>query len=77
MITAKNSSVAGLGIATEYYGLSTDTKPSEVPNGSTFLEMNTGNVYIYDAANGAWLSLTGDSSSNIASGDSNANGGGK
>ena len=61
MITAKNSSVAGKGTATEYYGLSTDTKPSEVPNGSTFLEMNTGNIYIYDAANGAWLSLTGGS----------------
>lgn len=31
-----------------YIGLSTDTKPSGVPAGSTFHEKNTGIQYIYD-----------------------------
>jgi len=36
----------------EFRGLSTDTKPTNdfVGNGSTFLEMNTGKVYVYNAA---------------------------
>lgn len=40
----------------EYFGLSTDTKPTtNVPNSAPFLEMDTGKVYLFDAANSAWL----------------------
>ena len=46
----------------ELVGLSTDTKPTEyngdkVSNGSTYYEMDTKNVYIYDAENSVWLSV--------------------
>jgi len=44
----------------ELVGLSTDTKPVNVAwlgNGSTFLEMNTGKVYIYDEDNKVWREL--------------------
>ena len=41
-------------------GLSTDTKPTntfqgkKIVNGSTFLEVDTQNVYFYDEENGTW-----------------------
>ena len=39
-------------------GLSTDTKPTtDVPNGSSFLEMDTGNVYMWDDENKQWRQL--------------------
>ena len=39
-------------------GLSTDEKPTEdVPNGSTFLEMDTGNVFVFDEENTRWRQL--------------------
>lgn len=39
-------------------GLSTDTKPTtDVPNGSSFLEMDTGNVYMWDEENEQWRQL--------------------
>lgn len=48
----------------EYTGLSGDTKPVDdeakkvsVPNGSTFLEMDTSDVYIYDKQNKTWRKL--------------------
>ncbi len=42
----------------DYRGLSTDTKPVEnVQNGSTFLEMDTGDVYIFNADGHAWVKL--------------------
>ena len=31
----------------QYEGISTDTKPTGVPNGSRFLELDTGKVYYY------------------------------
>lgn len=38
-----------------YFGLSADTKPTEeVANGSAFIEMDTGNLYFYDAENSNW-----------------------
>ena len=38
--------------------LSTDTKPTtDVPNGSSFLEMDTGNVYMWDEENEQWRQL--------------------
>ena len=44
----------------ELYGLSTDEKPTEkfghttIPNGSTFVEMDTLNVYFYDSDSDSW-----------------------
>ena len=44
-------------------GLSTDTKPTgtyhntRIQNGSSFLEMDTGKVFMYDAENAEWLEL--------------------
>ena len=42
MITTSN-------LTTEYRGLSTDTKPTEARNGDLFIEIDTGNLYIFDA----------------------------
>lgn len=40
----------------EYRGLSTDTKPTEnVVNGSSFIEMDTGSIFFFDAAGVEWL----------------------
>ena len=36
----------------KYYGLSTDSKPSNVKNGSIYLELNTPACYVY--YNGTW-----------------------
>lgn len=37
-------------------GLSTDSKPTEnIPNGSTFIEMDTGKVYFFNEAGPAWI----------------------
>ena len=39
----------------EFRGLSTDTKPTEkVANGSVYVEINTGKIYLYDAENEQW-----------------------
>lgn len=44
----------------ELYGLSGDSKPTEkfkgtkIENGSSFLEMDTSKVYLYDAENDEW-----------------------
>lgn len=34
--------------------LSTDTKPTDVANGSRLLEIDTSTLYLYDAANRVW-----------------------
>lgn len=46
-------------ILVELRGLSTDTKPTviqngEIENGSSFIEINTGKVYLYDASSKSW-----------------------
>ena len=38
-------------------GLSTDQKPVNVPNGSSFLEMDTGKVYVWDRQNQQWKEI--------------------
>lgn len=49
----------------EIRGLSTDTKPTTeiegmiVTNGSTYIEIDTGDTYMFDAANGVWHNITG------------------
>lgn len=46
----------------EYRGLSTDEKPilaneKKVTNGSTFLEMDTGKVFLYDEEHDEWIEV--------------------
>ncbi len=42
----------------EFRGLSTDVKPTErVGNGSIFIEMDTGKVYMFDKQNTEWKEL--------------------
>lgn len=42
----------------EYRGLSTDTKPIEnVDNGTIFIEIDTGKIYMYDLENEQWKEL--------------------
>lgn len=52
MVTVKPSNFIN-----EYYGLSTDTKPTfpKIPNGSIFFEMDTGDIYMWDIENGVWI----------------------
>ena len=38
----------------DLYGLSTDTKPTDVPNGSVFVEMDTSTIYGFDEENTTW-----------------------
>ena len=38
----------------ELYGLSTDVKPMNEANGSTFTEMDTGSGFCFDAENKIW-----------------------
>lgn len=41
--------------AQDYRGKSTDEKPKTAANGSTFLEIDTGNVFCYDAETSQWI----------------------
>ena len=46
-------------ILTELRGLSTDSKPTQIEeniieNGSAFIEIDTGDVYLYDIENEEW-----------------------
>lgn len=44
----------------QYEGLSTDTKPTTgVVNGSRFMELDSGKIYMFDADSAAWLEYTG------------------
>lgn len=47
------------GRTTEFYGLSTDEKPinEKVINGSTFLEIDTGSVFMFDEEGQTWVAL--------------------
>ena len=51
MITKESSS----GESTTFFGLSSDAKPVDgTKNGNAFIEMDTGKVYFFDAANSQW-----------------------
>lgn len=40
----------------EFTGKSTDAKPSgEIPNGSSFFEIDTSDIYFYDIDTKAWI----------------------
>lgn len=46
----------------ELRGLSTDTKPTEISgikvgNGSIFVEIDTGNIFLYDQENEEWKAI--------------------
>lgn len=41
----------------ELYGLSTDSKPTDVHNATLFLEMDTKKVYIFNGASSTWIEL--------------------
>lgn len=46
----------------ELRGLSTDTKPTElnskaIENGSQFIEIDTGKIYVYDLENEQWREI--------------------
>ncbi len=48
--------VKPMNMAQTFTGLSTDTKPLDgVYQGSMFIEIDTGDVYMYDGASGAWV----------------------
>jgi hypothetical protein len=42
----------------KYRGLSTDTKPTDCPNGSEFFEMNTGKTSYFNEASSTWVDPT-------------------
>lgn len=49
-------------VLVELRGLSTDTKPTEldgqkIENGSTFVEIDTGKIYMYDLENEDWKEI--------------------
>lgn len=39
----------------DFIGPSTDTKPVNVKNASTFYEMDTKKLFLFDEENGVWL----------------------
>ena len=41
----------------ELRGLSTDTKPTDVGNGSVFIEIDTGTIYMFDAVSKQWKEI--------------------
>jgi hypothetical protein len=61
MITSlKQYSVGENGVHIEVVGLSSDEKPTTmgsrtVANGSAFLEMDTGDLYLYDEDGSEWI----------------------
>ena len=63
MITiAKTEKFEDNKILVELRGLSTDNKPTEmsdkeIQNGSTFIEIDTGKIYLYDLENQQWKEI--------------------
>lgn len=42
------------------WGVSTDSKPTNVANGCALIEMDTSKVYFFDAENAEWLEWGGE-----------------
>lgn len=59
--------VSNTNMAMHYRGMEDDTKPTSAPNGSDFLEMDTGKIWYFDAENSEWVDPT-------ATDDNNADG---
>lgn len=49
MVTPQNNSTE------VFFGLSTDTKPTDVTNGSLFVEMDTARLFLFDEDTNSWL----------------------
>lgn len=45
--------VKPMNMAQEFSGLKTDSKPTDVYQGSVFIELDTGDVYMFDGS--AWV----------------------
>ncbi len=54
MITEKNASTVN-GPFKVLLGLSTDSKPTDVANGTAFVEINTGKKFLFNEAGSAWV----------------------
>lgn len=57
MVTNASDGEVTMNAAFDLRGLSTDTKPTNVPNGSTFFEINTSKVYAFDGNEKIWYEL--------------------
>lgn len=56
MITLDKMGDSFVTMCAEFKGLSTDLKPiNDVPNGSTFYEMDTQKVFMFDEENKVWI----------------------
>lgn len=51
------TNITSEGQFAKFAGLSTDTKPTDVPNASRFVEMDTATLYMYDAENQVWYPI--------------------
>lgn len=50
--------VTVVGNMTEFFGNSTDTKPTtNLVNGSTFVEVDTGDLYLFNEATSSWVKV--------------------
>lgn len=61
-------------IPTEFNLLSTDTKPTDCPNGSKVNEIDTGKQYLFDAENSVWYETTVSGGCGSATIDTQVNG---
>lgn len=53
---SKNICPSGNAATLEYYGKSTDEKPTDnIPNASVFYEMDTKKLWMFDEENSVWL----------------------
>ncbi len=52
-VTINRSENLGSNVVYEYSGLSSDTKPSDVPANTLFLELDTGDFYYFDGTDWA------------------------
>lgn len=54
MVTTTTNVYGATGAIVEIYCLSTDTKPTNVANGSKCIETDTSTLYIFDEENKVW-----------------------
>lgn len=57
MVTNASDGEVTMNAAWDLRGMSTDTKPTDVPNGSTFFEVNTAKVFAFDGHGKTWYEL--------------------
>ena len=67
MVTRPEYYSNGLYFGAEtFFGLSTDTKPTDCGNGSAFIEMDASAIWFYDASTGDWLEWGAEAAANDA-----------